>query len=290
MKTEEAIALFEKRNAYRGLSEATKRSYSWAVGKLGDPTLNLPENPEFMMGLLTEENLSLATRYELWNILKIFYHHLASMYDVPNAMAGLGPPRRARLRFPRVLSEEECDHLLAVATGPRDLALLAFLMDTGVRIGEVFSMAWERVLEDSVIVDGKTGERVVPVSPHVLRLVKAQGTPEVVWMGRRGPMTYGGMKSAVRSAIEKSGLRPPKAGPHVLRHTFASRFIANGGDVVILQKILGHSSLNSTMVYVHMHEKAVKAGHAKYSPMAKKGRQLGLLFRKFPSVADEGSG
>lgn len=58
---------------------------------------------------------------------------------------------------------------------------------------------------------------------------------------------------AYRSAFKRSGLKVP-AGQlaHILRHTFASHFIMNGGNIVALQKILGHSSLNITMRYSHL--------------------------------------
>ena len=56
-----------------------------------------------------------------------------------------------------------------------------------------------------------------------------------------------------RDAVEKSGLKLPRGQlTHVLRHTFASHFIMNGGNILVLQKILGHSSLTMTMRYAHL--------------------------------------
>ncbi|MBI5658370.1 MAG: tyrosine-type recombinase/integrase [Nitrosomonadales bacterium] len=59
--------------------------------------------------------------------------------------------------------------------------------------------------------------------------------------------------SAFREAVEKCGLTLPKGQlTHVLRHTFASHFIMNGGNILVLQRILGHSSLTMTMRYAHL--------------------------------------
>jgi hypothetical protein len=59
--------------------------------------------------------------------------------------------------------------------------------------------------------------------------------------------------SAFRSTIERAGLVLPESQlAHVLRHIFASHFIKNGGDLLTLQRIFGHSSLNVTMAYSHL--------------------------------------
>lgn len=58
---------------------------------------------------------------------------------------------------------------------------------------------------------------------------------------------------AFRDGVEKAGLTLPRGQlTHVLRHTFASHFIMNGGNILVLQKILGHSSLTMTMRYAHL--------------------------------------
>ncbi|NJD85826.1 site-specific integrase, partial [Candidatus Erwinia dacicola] len=57
---------------------------------------------------------------------------------------------------------------------------------------------------------------------------------------------------AFRSALERAGIELP-AGQltHVLRHTFASHFMMNGGNILVLQKILGHTDIKMTMRYAH---------------------------------------
>jgi integrase len=58
---------------------------------------------------------------------------------------------------------------------------------------------------------------------------------------------------AFREGVTKAGLSLPKGQlTHVLRHTFASHFVMNGGNVLVLQKILGHASLTMTMRYAHL--------------------------------------
>lgn len=59
--------------------------------------------------------------------------------------------------------------------------------------------------------------------------------------------------SAFREAVDRSGLKLPQGQmTHVLRHTFASHFMMNGGNILVLQRILGHASLTMTMRYAHL--------------------------------------
>ena len=86
------------------------------------------------------------------------------------------------------------------------------------------------------------GSRFVPVSLEVFCYVTS---------GLQGE-NFKSCYSAYRSAFKRSGLEvPPGQLAHILRHTFASHFMINGGNISTLQKILGHSSLNVTMRYIH---------------------------------------
>ena len=92
-------------------------------------------------------------------------------------------------------------------------------------------------------------------------------------------MTVSGLQQAVRKAMVRAGLRPPKLGPHMLRHTFARKYLVNGGDIPTLQAILGHSNLRSTMIYASMNIDLVAQQHSRFSPMANvhiPGRWTGL--------------
>jgi integrase len=67
-----------------------------------------------------------------------------------------------------------------------------------------------------------------------------------------GPQLFKSCYSAFREAIQRAGIDLPSGQlSHVLRHTFASRFMMNGGNILVLQRALGHASLQMTMRYAH---------------------------------------
>ena len=65
------------------------------------------------------------------------------------------------------------------------------------------------------------------------------------------------------------GIPPASIGLHGCRHTMATQFIAGGGSVVYLQKILGHTHISTTMQYVHTQMADVQRDHTRHSPIAK---------------------
>jgi len=145
--------------------------------------------------------------------------------------------------------------------------MIALVLDTGIRIGELAGLRWQHLTGGTIHVSGKTGERIVPISTHVRQALVGLGDGDHVWTGRKGPLTRSGVAQVVRRALYRAGLRPPKAGPHMLRHTFGRHYIMAGGDVFSLQRIMGHRDVSTTMMYVHLSTADLEAQHAKYSPV-----------------------
>ena len=119
---------------------------------------------------------------------------------------------------------------------------------TGARWSEAQTLRSELVRDQRVTyVDTKNGRsRSVPLPPDLFQLLKAHG-PQV------GPLFPRDAYQAFTNALNKTGIQLPKGQrSHVLRHTFASHFVMNGGNLLTLQKILGHQSIQMTMRYAHL--------------------------------------
>lgn len=90
--------------------------------------------------------------------------------------------------------------------------------------------------------------RAVPISSDLAKRIVAHYEKH-----GNGDRIFGSAYSAFREAIVRAKIILPKGQlSHVLRHTFASHFVMNGGNILTLQRILGHSDLRMTMIYAHM--------------------------------------
>jgi integrase/recombinase XerD len=116
-------------------------------------------------------------------------------------------------------------------------------------------------------VDGKTGPREAPISPEVREQLIEVAGGEYVFNGPNGHLTTQWVYYLIRSAFEAAGIRGRKLGPHTLRHTFGRMFIMAGGDAFSLQKILGHSNIQTTRIYVELNTADIVSQHHKFTPL-----------------------
>lgn len=138
---------------------------------------------------------------------------------------------------------EECKKSINNHVYPVALICLA----TGSRWGEAETLTRQRLRHGKAhFVETKNGRsRSVPLPDEVV--VEALK----VAMPGSGQL-FMSCRSAFRGAYERCGFNTPGQCTHILRHTFASHYMMNGGDILSLQKILGHSDIKMTMRYAHL--------------------------------------
>ncbi|MBA2719201.1 MAG: tyrosine-type recombinase/integrase [Chloroflexi bacterium] len=227
--------------------------------------------------------LSRATVRGHLKALKVFAGWLRREgYLSRDALASLEVPRDDRRLFP-IFSDGQLDALLRVAEGDslrarRWTAVLWVLLDTGLRLSELTGLALERVdLEvGAARVVGKGGtERLVPIGSAALfalrRYLERRGGPArgAVFLDDDGrPLSPTAVYKGIRSLGTRAGITGVRCSPHTFRHTFATRYLLLGGDLLTLARLLGHSphSLEVTQRYVTLLDADLRAAHRRFSP------------------------
>lgn len=155
----------------------------------------------------------------------------------------------------RVVSLEEEEKLLRNAA-PYVQDIIRFALNTGLRIGEIFGLRWPDVdLEKNLlnVFAPKTQKtRVVPINGQARKVLEywALGKrSEFVFYNPETGKPFVDLKAGFALACEKAGVEGVTW--HTLRHTFASRLVNRGVDIVTVQQLLGHSSITVTMRYTH---------------------------------------
>ncbi len=171
-------------------------------------------------------------------------------------VSGLPALPRGRRGFSSALNWSEVEALLAASRDLWDALIVAFMSESGVRVGELLSLTWGDVdLErGEARVRGKYGkERVVVLGP-ITRLLLAE-LKERLSPGpgdRVVPLSYKAVYKRLKSLARRAGLPPERVRPHVLRHTFATEALRRGMSLASLQRLLGHSSIRITELYLHL--------------------------------------
>jgi integrase/recombinase XerC len=164
---------------------------------------------------------------------------------------------------PKALAKREVDKLLRQAErsgSKRDLAIVATLRHTGLRVGELTALRLGDVeigerKGELVVRSGKGGKyRVVPLNLDARRAIAAyrEVRPQVVddhlFVGQRGTgLTPRAVEKLVEKYARLAGL--PGVSPHVLRHTFGKHALDAGVDLVTVSRLLGHERLETTAIY-----------------------------------------
>ncbi|MBN1272507.1 MAG: tyrosine-type recombinase/integrase [Candidatus Aminicenantes bacterium] len=186
--------------------------------------------------------------------------HMFNM-AIDSGVVSENPVRKVRFfrednRKERVLNFEEGEALIGHAKGYlKDVIVVA--LNTGMRRGEILNLRWEDVDFDRRFVfveKTKSGRaRSIPMNSvlfETLRRIRRNGTSEeyVFWNKKTGKPIQD-VKKSFKSACEDAGIENLRF--HDLRHTFATRLVESGVDIVTVAELLGHTSLRMTMRYSH---------------------------------------
>jgi len=218
---------------------------------LGNPIARII-NPELLAKyrkIRLDAGVSPATLNRELITLKALYRELKrlTVIDYDSQILDVRKLRETKTQL-SYLTKEQINRLaieLDLSTNESLPYVVLICLVTGARWSEAEKLTFSNCINQGFqFVDTKNGQsRFVPVDDLVFSKIQ----------NRLKKSNFKSCYSAYRSAFNRTGLTVP-AGQlaHVLRHTFASHFIMNGGNIIALQKILGHSSLNITMRYSHL--------------------------------------
>ena len=199
---------------------------------------------------------------------------------------------RLKRVLPESLTTTEVDDLLAVPNektdkGLRDKAIFELMYSSGLRVSEICSLKIEDISfeEKCLKIKGKGNrERIVPINDRALDIlqryiqtsrvimVKGKKTSELFLNFRGDKISRVGIWKIVKETMKKSDI-DKNVYPHTLRHSFATHLIQHGADLRSVQRMLGHSDITTTEIYIHVDSSHLKKQIAKHPKHSKHARQ-----------------
>jgi len=287
-----AVELFRIYCRSKGLAPRTLETYLFALDGLRTflasngqaPALPQTRDLRAYIAYMLDRGLSRGTVRVRMRSIRVFCNFLAreGLVDV-SPFEGVEIPRVPEA-YPKVLSEAEITKLIKVCKGSswldvRNRAILLTFLDTGIRLSELVQLDLADVNLGAFslrIRRGKGGkERHVFMGRTLFRAMRR-------WLDARGYTSFQGalfvtrkgtridrrnVQRTIERIARRAGLNGTRVTPHLLRHTFATHYIKNGGDPFSLQRILGHSDIKTTMIYVNLAGASLREAHARASPV-----------------------
>ena len=213
---------------------------------------------QFLLHLVEERMASRATIRQARAALTFLY---TKTLNRPTEVAGIPVLRRQR-RLPVVLSGTEVGRLFDAVRSRKYRAVLMTMYAGGLRIREACRLRPENIDSKRMVLlvrDGKGGvDHRTVLSTQLLSYLREywrEERPEGGWMfPGRHPHRHlqpDAVRSAFRAARIEAGIAK-RATPHALRHSFATHLLESGVDTAVIQTLLGHKHIRTTMVYTHV--------------------------------------
>lgn len=253
----------------RGFSPHTQAAYVRIVAALAThykrspDRIQDPDIKNYLLHLLRDKKLASTSLIVHVSGLRFFYRHVLKRSTT--AIEEALPRAKAPIHRPQVYSIQELEQLfMAPGLNQKHRAMLMTVYAAGLRVSEVCHLKVEDLLPDRgqmrIVQSKGRKDRYALLSPRLLEELRAYWSvyrprdwlfPSKVYPER--PLTTSSVQRAFNIALASAGL-PNRTGIHSLRHSFATHLLESGADLLSLQRLLGHSHLSTTSVYLHVRQ------------------------------------
>ncbi len=255
-------AKFEEQTTIGGYSRSTIFNYSRAVAKVSlhfkKSVLDLdPDEVNQYLYLVAKEKKASSTyfKHTVYG-LRFFFR----LFDMEDRVLKL-PSLKADVKLPVVLSQQELKRLFCVPQRLKQRVMFSLIYSAGLRIGELSRLKISDIDSDRMLIrivksKGKM-DRYVPLSSFILKGLRKyykSSKPKVFLFNGKykgKPLSHSSIQTAFRLAVKKSKILKD-VSVHSLRHSYASHLLEQGVDIVTIKELLGHATIATTMMYLHV--------------------------------------
>ena len=191
--------------------------------------------------------------------LKFFYEHILNQkFDEKIPLA------KNDGKLPIILSKEEINSMFETTLNIRHRLILMFLYYTGIRLDEIVNLKWEDIDFDRDTIHLKitkgSKDRILFLHQNLKQFIMMFNLRKdgLIFLSNFGKKyNKRTIQVIVKSAAMKAGIKK-RVTPHTLRHSFATHLLEAGADIRHIQKLLGHSNLQTTQIYTHVANKDIR--------------------------------
>lgn len=171
-------------------------------------------------------------------------------------------PSRKPNKLPVVIARKEVLKIIEKANNIKHKSMIAVVYSAGLRVGELIALEIKDIDSSRMVIHIKSGkgnkDRIVPLSEKTLSMLREyykEYTPKrYLFEGQKGDRYSSSSFNKLLQAAAKRARINKNITAHTLRHSYATHLLENGTDIRIIQKLLGHNSIKTTMIYTQVTE------------------------------------
>lgn len=212
--------------------------------------------------LVKTKNYSSSSQKQLIGALNLFYKEL---FKRQIDFSIIYPTRREHY-LPQILSKKEIKLILTNTNNTKHKAILATIYGMGLRISEAIALKINDIDSNRMLVHIKNAkgknDRIVMLPENLVLLLRVyfkEFRPKnYLFEGQNGkPYSASSIRKILKRTVIKSNIKKTIT-VHTLRHTFATHLLENGTDIRIIQKLLGHKNIGTTLQYTQVAKTTIK--------------------------------
>lgn len=241
----------------RGFSVKTKKVYSyWCLKYLSRSSSNL--STESIRSYLLELHKKGFSKSSIRLVVAALKFLLCSVLKIELNITDIPIPKKKK-QLPKHISKDDILKLINSYKNLKHKLVVSLLYSSGLRVSELANLKRENINidESTLFVSSGKGDKDrytifarSTIKDLLKYLCQTEFKTKYLFEGRNGKYTVKTIQKIIENGCNKAKIN--KITPHILRHSFATHLLESGTDIRLIQKLLGHSRVDTTMIYTHV--------------------------------------
>ncbi|MCL6274954.1 site-specific integrase [Muricauda sp. 2012CJ35-5] len=240
-------------NSYASIVKLARHFFKKPLDQINETELH-----RYFYFMVHTKKVSYSYQKQIALALKLYYKE---MFNKNINLEFLFPARKPQ-KLPVILSKKEVMLLIQNANNAKHKCMIALTYSAGLRIGELLALKIRDIDSDRMVIHIRNAkgnkDRIVPLAEKIvgkLRSYYKEFLPkEYLFEGQKGGKYSASSLNKLLKLAAKRAKISKNITTHSLRHSYATHLLEKGTDIRVIQKLLGHNSIKTTMIYTHVTE------------------------------------